>query len=97
MNFTIRETAQVIDTNTVFTFEAVLICADAYKRAGSAAPQALAEATRATNIKNNASLGDGIAFDRLPARCRVDHLLLRGRHRDHHLGRAAEVLDAGDL
>jgi branched-chain amino acid transport system substrate-binding protein len=52
-----------VDTNTVFTFEAVMVCADAYKRAGSAAPQALAEAIRATNIKNNAALSDGIAFD----------------------------------
>ena len=37
--------------------------ADAYKRAGSAAPQALAEAIRATNIKDNAALSDGIQFD----------------------------------
>lgn len=53
----------VIDTNTVFTFEAMLVAADAYKRAGSAAPQALAEAIRATDIKDNAALSDGIKFD----------------------------------
>jgi len=52
-----------IDTNTVFTFEAMLIAADAYKRAGSAAPQALATAIRATDIKDNAALSDGIKFD----------------------------------
>ncbi len=52
-----------IDTNTVFTFEAMLVAADAYKRAGSAAPQALAEAIRATDIKDNAALSDGIKFD----------------------------------
>mgnify|MGYP003346244729 CR=1 FL=1 len=54
---------QVIDTNTVFTFEAMLIAADAYKRAGSANPQALATAIRATDIKDNAALSDGIKFD----------------------------------
>jgi branched-chain amino acid transport system substrate-binding protein len=54
---------EAIDTNTVYSFEAALICADAYKRARSTAPQALAEAIRATNIKDNASLGDGISFD----------------------------------
>jgi branched-chain amino acid transport system substrate-binding protein len=52
-----------IDTNTVFTFEAMLVAADAYKRAGSAAPQALATAIRATDIKDNAALSDGIKFD----------------------------------
>jgi branched-chain amino acid transport system substrate-binding protein len=51
------------DTNTVFTLEAMLICADAYKRAGSNKPDALVEALRATNIKNNASVGAGISFD----------------------------------
>jgi len=54
---------QVVDTNTVFTFEAMLIAADAYKRAGSANPQALATAIRATDIKNNAAISDGIKFD----------------------------------
>jgi len=54
---------QVIDTNTVFTFEAMLVAADAYKRAGSANPQALATAIRATDIKDNAALSDGIKFD----------------------------------
>jgi branched-chain amino acid transport system substrate-binding protein len=54
---------ETMDTNTVYSFEAALICADAYKRAQSTNPQALAEAIRATNIKDNASLGDGISFD----------------------------------
>ncbi len=51
------------DTNTVFTLEAMLICADSYKRAGSNKPDALVEALRATNIKNNSSVGAGISFD----------------------------------
>ena len=52
-----------LNTNHVYTFEALLIAADAYKRAGSADPKALANAIRATNITNNASPGPGIQFD----------------------------------
>ncbi len=54
---------QTIDTNTVYTFEALLIAADAYKRAKSATPQALVEALKTTNIKDSASIGAGISFD----------------------------------
>ena len=52
-----------LNTNHVFTFEALLVAADAYKRAGSADPKALADAIRATNITDNVSIGPGIAFD----------------------------------
>jgi branched-chain amino acid transport system substrate-binding protein len=52
-----------LNTNHIFTFEALLIAADAYKRAGSVDPKALADAIRATNITNNASIGPGIQFD----------------------------------
>ena len=52
-----------LNTNHVFTFEALLTAADAYKRAGSADPKALADAIRATNITDNVSIGPGIRFD----------------------------------
>jgi branched-chain amino acid transport system substrate-binding protein len=52
-----------MNTNHVFTFEALLIAADAYKRAGSADPKALADALHATNITDNVSIGPGIMFD----------------------------------
>jgi branched-chain amino acid transport system substrate-binding protein len=52
-----------LNTNHIFTFEALLVAADAYKRAGSADPKALADAIRATNITNNVSIGPGIQFD----------------------------------
>jgi branched-chain amino acid transport system substrate-binding protein len=52
-----------LNTNHIYTFEALLIAADAYKRAGSADPKALADAIRTTNIKDNVSTGPGIAFD----------------------------------
>src|SRR5580658_7099757 len=47
----------------VYSFEAMLTAADAYKRAGSAYPPALAEAIRTTNITDNCSIGPGILFN----------------------------------
>ncbi|HET9715821.1 MAG TPA: ABC transporter substrate-binding protein [Pseudolabrys sp.] len=52
-----------LNTNHVYTFEALLVASDAYKRAGSADPKALADAIRKTNITNNVSPGPGIQFD----------------------------------
>ena len=52
-----------LNTNHVYTFEALLVAADAFKRAGSADPKALADAIRATDIKNNVSPGPGIQFN----------------------------------
>ncbi|MDO8606386.1 MAG: ABC transporter substrate-binding protein [Phaeospirillum sp.] len=51
------------DLNVGFTFEAVLIAADAHKRAGSSDPQALTEALRATNIAKRVMLGGAIKFE----------------------------------
>jgi branched-chain amino acid transport system substrate-binding protein len=52
-----------LNTNQVFTFEALMVAADAYKRAGSTDPNALANAIRATNITDNVAIGGGIRFD----------------------------------
>ena len=53
----------MVNTNHVYTFEALLVASDAYKRAGSADPKALAEAIRKTNITDNVSTGPGIQFN----------------------------------
>jgi branched-chain amino acid transport system substrate-binding protein len=52
-----------LNTNQVYTFEAMLVAADAYKRAGSTNPKALADAIRTTKLTNNVSPGPGIEFD----------------------------------
>ena len=52
-----------LNTNHVFTFEALLVAADAFKRAGSTDPKALADAIRATHITDNVSIGPGIQFN----------------------------------
>jgi branched-chain amino acid transport system substrate-binding protein len=52
-----------MNTNHVFTFEALLVAADAYKRARSSDPKALVDAIRTTNITDNVSIGPGIQFN----------------------------------
>ncbi|MFL6935040.1 MAG: ABC transporter substrate-binding protein [Xanthobacteraceae bacterium] len=52
-----------LNTNHIYTFEALLVAADAYKRAGSSDPKALADAIRKTNITDNVSIGPGIQFN----------------------------------
>jgi branched-chain amino acid transport system substrate-binding protein len=52
-----------MNTNHVYTFEALLTAADAFKRAGSGDAQPLADAIRKTNITDNVSIGPGISFN----------------------------------
>jgi branched-chain amino acid transport system substrate-binding protein len=52
-----------LNTNHTHTAEAMLIIADAFKRAGSTDPGKLMEALKATDIKNNITVGPGIKFD----------------------------------
>ncbi len=54
---------EVCTLDAGFTFEGFLIGADAYKRAGSAKPQALVEALKATNLKERVMIGGAITFD----------------------------------
>jgi branched-chain amino acid transport system substrate-binding protein len=69
-----------LNTNHVYTFEALLIAADAYKRAGSTDPKALADAIRKTNITDNVSPGPGIMFD---AKGQNDKLLCSAIQNSH--------------
>jgi branched-chain amino acid transport system substrate-binding protein len=49
--------------NAGFTFEAILIAADAFKRSKSTDPKTLADAIRQTNITEKMSLGGPIKFN----------------------------------
>lgn len=49
--------------NVGYTFEALLVVAEAFKRAGSAAPQPLTAAIRATDITSRMMLGGPIKFN----------------------------------
>jgi branched-chain amino acid transport system substrate-binding protein len=52
-----------LNTNHIYTFEALLVAADAFKRARSTDPKALADAIRTTRIRDNVSTGPGIQFN----------------------------------
>jgi branched-chain amino acid transport system substrate-binding protein len=52
-----------MDTNLAYSFEAMQIIGDAYKRARSADADAFAAALRATDIKDNVTIGPGVKFD----------------------------------
>lgn len=49
--------------NVAFTFEAILVAADAFKRAGTAEPATLLQALRQTNLADKLMVGPPIAFD----------------------------------
>jgi branched-chain amino acid transport system substrate-binding protein len=52
-----------VNTNHAHTFEAMLIIADAYKRAGSTDSAKLIEALEKTDLKDNVTVGPGVKFD----------------------------------
>jgi len=72
-----------LSTNHVFTFEALLVAADAYRRAGSTDPRALSDAIRATNIKENVSIGPGISFDAKGQNAAVKNAAIQNREGKH--------------
>ena len=49
--------------NVAFTLEAILVAADAFKRAGTAEPATLLQALRQTNLKDKMMVGPAITFD----------------------------------
>src|SRR2546425_253710 len=61
--------------NSGFTFEPILIAADAFRRAKSTDPKTLAEAIRATDITNRMCLGGPIRFN---AKGQVEGTLMAG-------------------
>ncbi|MGE0627500.1 MAG: ABC transporter substrate-binding protein [Hyphomicrobiaceae bacterium] len=68
-----------LNTNHIFTFEALLVAADAFKRAGSSDPKALADAIRKTNITDNVSVGPGIQFNAKGQNDKVKNAAIQNR------------------
>ena len=52
-----------VNPNHTYTFEGIMIAADAYRRAGSTNPHALQAALKTTNITNNVTTAERIAFE----------------------------------
>jgi len=61
--FTKKFPDALFEMNIGFTFEAILIAADAAKRAGGSASKAILEALPSTNIAEHVMIGGPIAFD----------------------------------
>ena len=53
-----------VNPNHTYTFEGIMVAADAYKRAGSTDAKALQAALRTTNITNNVTTAERITFDK---------------------------------
>ena len=74
---------RAMNTNHTYTFEALMIAADAYKRAGSTDPNALADALRATNITDNISAGPGIMFNEKGQNDKLLNVAIQNRDGKH--------------
>ena len=67
--------------NVGFTFEALLIAADGFKRAGTAAGPELMKAIRATNIADHVMIGGALAFDDKGQNNNIGTAIMQNRNR----------------
>lgn len=69
-----------LNANHTYTFEGIMIAADAFKRAGTTKPDVLMKAIRETNITNNVVTGPGIKFDAKGQNQGVRDSAIQNRH-----------------
>jgi branched-chain amino acid transport system substrate-binding protein len=67
--------------NAGFTFEALLIAADAFKRAGATNGAELMKAIRATNVANHVMIGGPIRFDEKGQNNNIPSAMIQNRNR----------------
>lgn len=67
--------------NVGFTFEALLVCADAFKRAGTATGPELMAAIRTTDIANHVMIGGPIKFDEKGQNNNIGSAVMQNRNR----------------
>jgi branched-chain amino acid transport system substrate-binding protein len=77
--------------NVGFTYEALLIAADAFKRAGSTDGEALATALRTTNIPEHVMIGPPIKFDEKGQNVGIPSAVMQNRNRTPAVVLPAEV------
>ncbi len=80
---------QSFELNVGFSFEAIHICADAHKRAGSTSPDDLVAALQQTNIEEHVMVGGPIAFDEKGQNVNIKSVAVQNRD-----GRPQVVLPA---
>jgi branched-chain amino acid transport system substrate-binding protein len=76
--------------NVGFTFEALLIAADAFKRAGTTDGVALMRAIRATRIANHVMIGGPITFDDTGQNNNIPSAMVQNRYRTPNVVLPAE-------
>jgi branched-chain amino acid transport system substrate-binding protein len=67
--------------NVGFTFEALLIAADAFRRAGSTNGRELMAALKSTNLADHVMIGPAISFDQKGQNSRIPSACIQNRHR----------------
>ena len=72
-----------MNTNHAYTFEAIQIALDAFKRAGSADPQAMAEALRKTNITDNVTICPAAKFNEKGQNVDLRMALVQNKNSSH--------------
>lgn len=77
--------------NAGFTFEAILVAADAHKRAGASDGPALMEAIRKTNIEKHVMIGGPIQFDAKGNNPNIGSAAVQNRNRTPTVVLPAEV------
>jgi len=80
--------------NAGFTFEAILIAADAFKRAGTGAGPQLMEAVRQTNIEKHVMIGGPIVFDAKGQNPNIGSAAVQNRNRTPTVVLPADVAAA---
>lgn len=71
--------------NVGFTFEAMMVAADAFRRAKTADPKVLVEAIRATSIQDHVMIGGPIQFDAKGQNPNIQSAALQNRKRRPHV------------
>ena len=77
--------------NVGFTFEALLVCADGFKRAGTATGPELMAAIKATNIADHVMIGGAIKFDDKGQNNSIGSAVLQNRNRTPNVVLPAEA------
>jgi branched-chain amino acid transport system substrate-binding protein len=80
--------------NVGFTFEALLVCADSFKRAGTANGPELMKAVKATNIADHVMIGGPIMFDDKGQNNNIGSAVLQNRSRTPTVVLPAEAATA---
>ncbi|MGE0213267.1 MAG: ABC transporter substrate-binding protein [Parvibaculaceae bacterium] len=88
---------EIIELNVGFSLEAVLIAADAHKRANSGDPKEIAEALRKTDIAEHVMIGGPIRFDEKGQNISIESAALQNLNRKPTVVLPQEAAEASPI